>query len=92
MKREGVFGQAKTGVLAVGDEIEAIEERSTTFGDAAGGGGSAGGQTVVRVRFHMGWVSKIGGAGSRKATQDRQVTNRSSATIADIIMTQLLIS
>ena len=79
-------------MLAVGDEIEAIEERSTTFGDAAGGGGVVGGQTVVRVRFHMGWVSKFGGAGSRKATQDRQVTHKSSATIADIIIiTQLLI-
>ncbi len=65
---------AKTGILAVGDEIEAIEEREVPIEPAGTATGSAV-MTTVRVRCHLGWVSKIGGVGSRKATQDRQLAS-----------------
>eukprot|EP01044_Picomonas_judraskeda_P017864 COSAG03_NODE_3435_length_2018_cov_2.115164_2_plen_430_part_01 len=57
---------AKTGILAVGDEIEAIEEREVQLGGSTA-------VTTVRVRCHLGWVSKVGGVGARKAAQDRQL-------------------
>ena len=65
---------AKTGILAVGDEIEAFEEREVPIEPAGTATGSAP-MTTVRVRCHLGWVSKIGGVGSRKATQDRQLAS-----------------
>eukprot|EP01043_Picozoa_sp_COSAG02_P106328 COSAG02_NODE_42332_length_385_cov_1.073427_1_plen_101_part_10 len=51
---------AKTGILAVGDEIEAFEEREVPIEPAGTATGSAP-MTTVRVRCHLGWVSKIGG-------------------------------
>ena len=62
--RAGVeLSSAKTAVLALGEEVSALEEVVLESG-------------VVRVRVHTGWVSKVakgGGAGSRLAAQNAAV-------------------
>ena len=67
------MNSAKTGILAVDDEIEAIEEREIYVQPVQDGSASGSAVKTVRVRCHLGWVSKVGSVGSRKATQDRQL-------------------
>lgn len=77
------LNSAKAGVLAVGEEIESIEEIDL---EQLGGSGPG----VTRVRFHMGWVSKSGGAGSRKASQDKAAAGAEAAGGGTAILEEVL--
>lgn len=81
MREKAEVTSAKTGILAVGDEIEAIEEREILIDPSQTGRASGStATTTTRVRCHLGWVSKVGTGASRKATQDRQQAPSGAST------------